>query len=84
MRVIQEAGGAEALAPSIGVLRKQIEAGGGREQEDCVAGGQYDFGVEPTHVCTPGAGSVISVKRMSPGSSSVTWVTVWRTPSQVM
>jgi hypothetical protein len=82
--VVAEARGAVALAAAVRVAREQVEAGGKPEQEERVARREYDFGVERAQAWASGAstGSVISVKRISSGSSSVTCLTVWRTPSQ--
>lgn len=76
--VVGEAGGAVALAAIVRVPCEQVEDDSSGDEEEPVAGCEHDLGVEGAHELASDAptGSVISVKRMSSGSSSVTCFTV--------
>ncbi len=85
VRVVVEAGHAQAQRAAVRMAGKRVDCHGGAEEEASVGRGEQSFRADAAH--DPGAGwapagSVISVKRMSSGSSSVTRGTVWRMPSQ--
>lgn len=79
VRVVVKAGDAEAQGAAVSVAGEGVDREGGAEEKAGVGRGEQCFRPDAAH--EPGAawgsaGSVISVKRMSSGSSSVTRGTV--------